>query len=121
MTYPISITFQDLEPSQALVEDIQRHAERLQHFAPQIAECRVSVSRGTARHRKGNPFLVRARASLPGGQFEAGCSDGPDASHADPYVAVRDTFDALCRQLQDFQRIRRGEVKAHGDRFQPSA
>jgi len=34
-------------------------------------------------------------------------------SHADPYVAIRDAFDAARRQLEDYARRRRQHVKSH--------
>ena len=39
----------------------------------------------------------------------------PQEDHAqeDMYVAIRDAFDAARRQLQDFMRVQRREVKRH--------
>jgi cold shock CspA family protein len=34
-------------------------------------------------------------------------------AHEDPYVAVRDAFDAARRQVEDYVRKRRGETKSH--------
>lgn len=34
-------------------------------------------------------------------------------AHEDVYVVIRDAFDAMQRQLEDFARRQRGEVKAH--------
>jgi hypothetical protein len=36
-----------------------------------------------------------------------------DILHEDPYVAVRDAFPAVQRQLEDYERERRGDVKRH--------
>ena len=36
-----------------------------------------------------------------------------DHSHEDPYVALRDAFDAMERRLESFTHRRRGEVKSH--------
>ena len=33
--------------------------------------------------------------------------------HEDMYVVIRDAFDAARRQLEDYARIRRGDVKHH--------
>ena len=32
------------------------------------------------------------------------------------FLALRDAFDGVCRELQDYARVRRGEVKAHEPR-----
>lgn len=113
MSFVIEVSFLDMPPSKALHEDISRHALQLQHFAPTLADCRVTVRHSEMRHHQGNHYRVLAQVSLPGGgQFEAGRETGND-THADAYVAVRDTFAALRRQLQDFMRVRRGDVKHH--------
>jgi len=112
MSFLIEVSFLDMRPSKALYEDISRHALQLERFAPNLADCRVTVRHSEKRHQQGNHYRVLARVSLPGGQFEAGRETGND-THADAYVAVRDTFAALRRQLQDFLHIRRGEIKRH--------
>ena len=112
MSYLIEVSFLDMRPSKALYDDISRHALQLERFAPTLTDCRITVRHSQMRHHQGNHYRVLAQASLPGHRFEAGRETGND-THADAYVAVRDTFAALRRQLQDFQRVRRGEVKHH--------
>ena len=119
MSLPITVTFQGMSPSPALRTDIEQHAERLQRFAPRLLSCTATVRRSEDRHHKGNRYVIHARVALPGGEFEAGRTTEPDHSHEDPYVAVRDTFDALRRQLEDFVRIQRGDVKAHSQKRVP--
>lgn len=109
----IDVTFQGMEPSPALRADIEQHARRMLRFAPRMLACHVVVRLGEAHHQTGNRYFVHARATLPGGEVEAGRTATPDQTHADPYVAVRDTFDALRRQLEDFVRVKRGDVKTH--------
>ncbi|WP_017464143.1 HPF/RaiA family ribosome-associated protein [Dyella ginsengisoli] len=112
MSFLIEVSFLDMRPSKALYEDISRHALQLEHFAPTLTDCRITVRHAEARHRSGHHYRVQAQVSLPGAQFEARRETGND-THADVHVAVRDTFAALRRQLQDFLRVRRGEVKHH--------
>jgi ribosome-associated translation inhibitor RaiA len=112
MSYLIEVSFLDMRPSRALYEDISRRALQLERFAPAVTDCRVTVRHSEMHHHQGNHYRVLARITLPGGQLEAGRETRND-THADAYGAVRDTFAALRRQLQDFQRIRRGEVKHH--------
>lgn len=112
MNLPVTVTFRGMLPSAALRTDIEDHAQRLERFAPRLMNCHVTVQRSENRHHKGNRYEVQVRVTLPGGEFEAGRNAEPDQSHEDPYVAVRDTFNALRRQLEDFIRIRRGDVKS---------
>lgn len=118
MSYLIEVSFLDMRPSKALYDDISRRALQLERFAPDLTDCRVTVRHSEMRHHQGNHYQVLTRVTLPGGQFEAGRETGND-THADAYVAVRDAFAALRRQLQDFQRIRRGDVKHHAVSQQP--
>lgn len=111
MSVETTVSFQGMEPSAALRADIERHAEKLQRFAPRLTDCQVTVSLDEQRHQKGNRYQVHVRATMPGGDFDAGRSPPLDQSHEDAYVAVRDAFDALRRQLEDHVRIQRGEVK----------
>ena len=119
MSLPITVTFQDMPPSPALRTHIEQHAERLERFAPDLLSCQVTVRHSEERHRKGNRYLVHVRLTLPGGEFEAGRAPDPDHSLEDPYVAVREAFDTLRRQLEDFVRIRRGDVKHHSPKGTP--
>lgn len=107
MSLSVTTTFRDMPPSPALRADIEEHAQRLLRFAPRLQTCQVTVQHSERRHQKGNRFSVLVRVTLPGGEFEAGRSSDADHSHEDPYVATRDAFDSLRRQLEDFVRIRR--------------
>lgn len=120
MPMPIYTTFQGLPSSPALETAIERHARRLERFAPRLTGCNVTVRRSEDRHNKGNRYQVRVSVTLPGGSLEASRNAEPDHSHEDPYVAVRDAFDALRSQLEGFVEIRRGDVKAHTRQSSPS-
>lgn len=113
MSLPVTVVFKDVSPSPALRIHIERHAEHLARIASRLHACQVTLRRKEGRHRKGNRYLVHVRVTLPGGEFEAGHAMELDHSHEDAYVAVRDAFDALRRQLEDFIRIRRADVKTH--------
>jgi ribosomal subunit interface protein len=101
MTPAVTITFQGMPPSSALKSDIEQHAEKLQRLAPHLQACRVVVQHSEQRHRQGNRYQVHAHLTLPGAVIEAGNTPSGNQSHEDPYLAVRDTFDALRRQLED--------------------
>ncbi len=110
---PVQITFKELEPSPALRDRIEDECHKLEQFAPDIVSCHVTVSRTESRHHKGNRFLVHIRITLPGAELNSGHATGPDHSHEDAFVATRDSFRAMRRQLEDYERRRRGKVKRH--------
>lgn len=116
MAMTLSVTFDGMAPSDALRADVARHADRLSRFAPRVQACHVVVMASTQRRRQGNLYTVHARLTLPGGELAAGRTGPEDHGHEDPYVAVRDTFDVLRRQLEDHVRRQRGDVKTHAPR-----
>ena len=66
-------------------------------------------------HRKGNHFEVRIELRVPGAELAVSNKPGDINAHEDVYVAIRDSFDAMERQLEEWKRRLRGEVKLHLD------
>ena len=82
-----------------------------ENFAVGIVHRGKTVNgRSEQRHVHGNRYLVRVSASLDGVPFEAGRTPPKDPTHEDAYVAVRDAFEALRRQLED-HRTRRDATR----------
>jgi cold shock CspA family protein len=114
MPIPLRITCSGVVAGQALRSRIHREAEKLDRFARQILACRVIVTGASHRHHQGNLYAVRLQISIPHGQ-DIVVDRNPDSDHAheDPYVAVRDAFNAARRRLQDRERRLEGKVKTH--------
>lgn len=113
MNMPLEITFHGIPASPALRDAITERAAKLERIAPDAIDCRVTVEREGRRHHQGNIYRVHARLLLPGGELDAGRSPPAGTAHEDPYVAMRDTFDALLRSLEEHVQRQRGEVKHH--------
>ena len=113
MQIPLQITFHNVQRSEAIEAKIRSRAETLQKFCDSIIGCRVAVEAPHHHHAAGSHFLVRVEVTVPGKKLVA--DREPDAHHAytDVYVAIRDAFDTMRRQLEDYGRRRRGQVKAH--------
>lgn len=114
MQIPLQITFRDMEPSEAVEASIRERAAKLDRFSSHIMSCRVVVESPHSHHHKGNLFNVRLDLTLPRGELLVNHEHHhKDHSHEDVYVAIRDAFDALKRQLEDYTRKQRGKVKHH--------
>ena len=113
MRLPLQITFRHMDPSAALEARIRQRAEELDQFFDRITSCRVVVECAHRRHQQGNLFEVRLDLTVPGREIVVGREPGTNHAHEDPYVAVRDAFDAVRRLLEDHVRRRRGEAKTH--------
>ncbi|MBB2200639.1 HPF/RaiA family ribosome-associated protein [Gluconacetobacter tumulisoli] len=112
MIVPLQITFKGLEPSPALEARIRARATRLDRFEDDIVGCHVTIAAPHRHHHQGYLYTACIEISAPGGRIVVSHDNPRDPAHADPYVTVRDAFDAAIRQLED-------HVRTRGDRAAP--
>jgi ribosomal subunit interface protein len=108
MKLPVQIRFHGMEPSDALERSARDHADKLESFAPDIMACRVSIDLEQKHKQQGRPFGVRIDLTLPRHELVVNRVQDEDV-----YVALRDAFDKMKRQLDEVVRRRRGEEKPH--------
>ncbi|HAL37325.1 MAG TPA: 30S ribosomal protein S30 [Polaromonas sp.] len=108
MKLPVHIQFRGMEPSDALEISAREHAHRLESFAPNIMACRVCIDLEQKHKHQGRPYGVRIDLTLPGQELVVN-----RVQHEDVYVALRDAFDNMKRQLEDVVRKSRGQEKQH--------
>jgi len=113
MKLQLEVTFRNLGHSDAIEASVREHAERLERFSSDIMSCRVVVEASHRHHHKGNLYQVRVALKVPDAELVASRAPDDDRTHEDVYVAIRDAFDAIRRQIEDYERRRRGEVKRH--------
>jgi ribosomal subunit interface protein len=113
MQEPLQISFHGMEPSPAIEALVRAKAAELDKFYDRITSCNVTLEAAHHRHHKGNLYSVHVDVRLPGKEIVAGRKRAQHHSHEDAYVAIRDAFDAAERQLEDYARKRRGDVKRH--------
>jgi ribosomal subunit interface protein len=113
MKIPLQITFRHMEPSSALETRIRELASRLERFSAHITSCHVVVEPPAHHQRQGFLYDFRIAITLPDGEIAIRHAHPADHAHEDPYVALRDAFLAARRQLEDYERKRRGDVKTH--------
>jgi cold shock CspA family protein/ribosome-associated translation inhibitor RaiA len=75
--------------------------------------CRVVIEAQHRHHRHGNHYHVSVDVTVPGAELVA--SREPDQHHAytDVYIAIRDAFDTMRRQLEDYARQHDQRLKVH--------
>ncbi len=105
----LQIHLLDMEPSPAVEARIRRWADRLSRYSEDIQNCQVWVESPHGHHRKGDLYGVRLRLTVPGEEIAVELQP----SEEDVHVAIRKGFEAARRKLQDYERQRRGQVKAH--------
>jgi ribosomal subunit interface protein len=108
MKQPLEMRFLGMEPSPAIESVAQRKAGKLDQFRPDIMTCRVTVELKDKHHHQGKCFAVRVDVTVSGHELSVGRVHDDDV-----YVALREAFDDMKRQLQDSVRRVQGHVKEH--------
>lgn len=109
MQIPLEITLRDIPHSEAVETRIRDKARKLERFHDRIMSCRITVESPQQRKHQGKLYSVHLDIKVPGG----GELVVNRAQDEDIYVAMRDAFNAAVRQLEDHNRVRRGDVKPH--------
>ena len=111
MQIPLDITFKEVAASDAVEARVRELVGKLERVYDRITRCEVVVEMPHRRHRQGKQFHVRVRLTVPGGELVTSRDPGPDEAHEDVYVALRDAFGAMRRQLEGYVRKLRRDVK----------
>ncbi len=113
MLQPIRITWRGMKPSAALEGRVRALAQRLEKFGSEMIHCHVIIELPHKRGHQGNLYGVHIQVTVPGTELIVQHEHRELRSHEDSYIAVRDAFRAVRRQLQDYERKRRLDVKGH--------
>lgn len=131
MELAVQITFHNLEPSGDLQQWVQTEAAKLDKYYGRITSCRVLIEMPHAHRSTGNTYNVRIDLGVPGDELvvkyestlrapSRGRGDKrqsrrmeKEEGHKNPRAAVTTAFKLARRQLEDFSRKLRGEVKTH--------
>lgn len=108
MKVPVQIQFRGMDRSDALEASAAAHVAKLDEFAPDLMACRVWIELEQKHQQQGRPYSVRLDLTLPGHELVV-----DRVQREDVYVALRDAFDHMKRQLEDVVRRRRGQEKQH--------
>jgi len=106
----LQISFLGMSPSDAIAAEIRERALALERHGAQIVACHASVDAKHGRQRHGGCVAVRLVITLP--QHELIISH---CEHEDAYVAVREAFEDMTRQIHDVagrERARRHDAAA---------
>jgi len=114
MQAPLQITFRNMEASEIIEADIRKQVDKLTRHYPDIITCHVVIEAPASHHHKGGLFKTRIDITCPDGKFVI--NREPPAEHKenkDAHVSLRDAFNAVERQLDEYVDKRKGEVKLH--------
>lgn len=113
MPIALQTTYRDFPPPLSAEKRIRNRVDKLQRLFPRIISCHVVAEESHQSHHKGKLYSVHVNVVVPGGEIVASRDRHDKHDHEDFYVAMRDAFDALERQLRSHAERKRGDVKSH--------
>jgi hypothetical protein len=129
MTLIADITYRNAPPSEWLNAAIQRRVARLRTYCADLQSCKVLVEIPHRHHEQGNHFRVRIDLIVPGDKIVVGHEPSPgieddrnrsqrkrteiEAARKDAARTFRQAFSVAKRELQEYTRRRRLEIKTH--------
>jgi ribosomal subunit interface protein len=105
---PVQITTRDIPGSAALEAHIRSKSAKLRQFYDHLTSCRIVVEFEQKHKHKGKLYNIRIDVTVPGKEMVV-----TKKSDEDVYIAIREAFSALIRQLDNHSHKRHGRVKTH--------
>jgi ribosomal subunit interface protein len=110
MQTPLQITAHDLTLPEVVETEIREKATKLERYYKRIVSCHVVVGAPVrsahASHSQAGRYHVSIDLTVPGAELVVTRQENEDL-----LVAIRDAFLAAGRQVQEYGRRQRGEVK----------
>jgi len=103
---PLEIRAEDIPVTAEIEAYVRERSERLQTLASGVTSCRVTLEAPVGHHQKGGPYEVSISILVPGAKLVVNRQADPSL-----HVAIRHAFDAISRQVEDYLRRQRGQVK----------
>jgi ribosomal subunit interface protein len=110
MQTPLQITAHDMTLSETAEAEIREKAAKLELYYKRVISCHVvvgaTVRSSHASHSQTGLYNVSIDLTVPGAELVV-----TRQANEELLVAIRDAFDAARRQLRDYARRQRGDVK----------
>lgn len=108
MQVPLQITMRNIDHSVAVEQRIRDKASKLDQFSDHIISCEVVVEQSQAFRKSGVLYNVRLHVSLPRKDLVVNHNEQENL-----YLAIREAFDNMVRQVEEADQIMDGDVKFH--------
>ncbi len=117
MTEAMNLTFQGIDPSDAIEAKIGERVARLEAMCPDLHRCNVWVRAPHKKH-KATQYIIDISAELPGQTLAITRHPGDDKAHTDVHIAIRDAFNAMERKLKKWSDTHKGRPETHAQQLQ---
>ncbi|MDP1573547.1 MAG: ribosome-associated translation inhibitor RaiA [Coxiellaceae bacterium] len=109
MQVPVQITLRDNLPHTEAVEaHVQEKIAKLQLFCHNIIACHVVIELSNKKQHQGNLHNTRVTIAVPGKELVSKYNEDENM-----YVSIREAFEDMTRQLEEYVAQMRGEMKNH--------
>lgn len=114
MQVPLEITYRGVEKTAALDSLIRNKVDKLEEACDHIMSCRIAVEKIHESPDHGSPYRVRVDVTVPPGhEITADKNPSEPVQYVPLDAVIRDTFDAVRRQLVALVDRQQGRTKAH--------
>jgi cold shock CspA family protein len=108
------ISFHGMDPSPAVEAKARERIGELEQFHDRIISCHVKIEAPHRHGHHGKIYRVSIDIHVPGAEIAVSNAHELNHAHEDIYVALRDSFDAAGRRLEDVaRRMDPHRVKPH--------
>ena len=109
MKQALETRFLGMEASPAVASLAREKALKLDQFCADIIACKVSIELTHKHQQQGRRFAVRIDVTIPGRELNI-----TRVNDEDVYIAVRDAFDGMKRQVEEAVRQTRRRRSGSG-------
>jgi cold shock CspA family protein/ribosome-associated translation inhibitor RaiA len=114
MQKPLELSFRNVAKSDAIEDLVRQKVDKLERLCSYITSCRVTIDQPQEHQRAGNPYQVLVEVRIPPGHDLVVKREPGESNMHDPLdVIVRDSFDAMERQVKKVVDQQRDDVKKH--------
>lgn len=110
MLLPVQITSKEFVLTPAIEAHIRKKTEKLNRFFNRVSSCRVVIDLPKKHQNHGRLYSVRIDVTVPGKELVVNHKHEKDI-----YIAIREAFNAITRQVEEYSQKRHGRVKTHSD------
>jgi ribosomal subunit interface protein len=107
MSNEFQIVFHNIDQSDAIIDNVNKHISKLQRYAHDILGGRVVLDSPHNNQTKGKVYSVAVELHTPSKGVVVKQDQHDKHAHEDLYVAIRDAFSAAERQLKSIDKKHR--------------
>ncbi len=111
MQKSLEITFRNMAWSEAVASVVEGKLAKLEQLTHAVIRCHVTIGLPHQHRVKGRRYEVNIDLTIPHYGLIIGRSHDDKRDYEDVYVAIRDAFEAVRRQLEAHNNRRRSKVK----------